>query len=464
MNHAEPSMLCQPSPRRPKRRFSALLEDLGVYPENRSPSRPPSKRAHLSRSDHASARISDWLAALPPYRRKTSDPLCRRTSISVPRARSAPATLIMPLKNVAYLPLPSRSSAADNRQSPASSISSFPLTSQASRGSIASSSTSQRFVEVESPEYRWTHLAANSIIMRSPGETLPQTLDPILRQIRSRRDSPQPTLKSFRDDKELYALEDGASGPAVEKYFKKHVFFDREADVRRDDRTKMHKAGVPHTQGSRYRVSQPVPSSLFGYIRNSMGIERWPRLIELDHYMAANSSGLLYPFLALEVKGDAPSSPGSLAVATNQCLGDASTCVSIAESLNQQLREARCPEVHQIDTCAFSIALGPTEARLYISWKAKEFAQYQTQRIENYMLQRPEEIVTFRRHVRNIIDWGGKGRLIQLHTAVHQLLEACQRAASERAKSRPRPDDEQISTNKRVAQGPPKTVSPPEWI
>lgn len=77
----------------------------------------------------------------------------------------------------------------------------------------------------------------------------------------------------------------------------------------------------------------------------------------------ANTPGLAYPFFAIEEKGDVPTGSGSLWVATNQCLGDASTC---AETLNKRLQKGGLA-IHQIDTHSFSVVLNGSEARLLVS-------------------------------------------------------------------------------------------------
>jgi hypothetical protein len=139
---------------------------------------------------------------------------------------------------------------------------------------------------------------------------------------------------------------------------------------------------------------------------------------------AANNQGLMYPFFIIEFKGNG----GDLWVATNQCLGGSTLCINIAERLNRK----------PVDSTAFSIAMNGTEARLYISWKHNEL-DYYMQKVKSFLLQDPEHYIEFRKHVKNIIDWGKDKRLNEIREPLDALLEESRKRASEAAKSRPPP-------------------------
>lgn len=83
--------------------------------------------------------------------------------------------------------------------------------------------------------------------------------------------------------------------------------------------------------------------------------------------MIANIEELLYPSFVVEFMGDGPSGAGSLWVATNQCLGGSTSCVKIAERLNDRLQQCNSSEIMPFNSAAFNIALSGTEAQLYIS-------------------------------------------------------------------------------------------------
>jgi hypothetical protein len=155
---------------------------------------------------------------------------------------------------------------------------------------------------------------------------------------------------------------------------------------------------------------------------------------------------LIYPFFVIEFKADGPGSSGSLWVATNQCLGASVSCVNIAERLNRQLRQCKSDKVQTINSAAFSIAMSGTEARLYISWKHNEL-DYYMQKVRSFSLQEPEQYVEFRKHVRNIIDWGKDKRLKEIRKSFDSLLEENRKMASQLTKSRPPPSDDSTSSS-----------------
>ncbi|KAG9236262.1 hypothetical protein BJ875DRAFT_503484 [Amylocarpus encephaloides] len=146
-----------------------------------------------------------------------------------------------------------------------------------------------------------------------------------------------------------------------------------------------------------------------------------------------NSQDLIYPFFVTEFKADGPGGSGSLWVATNQCLGASVSCVNVAECLNRQLRRCKSDKVQPIDSAAFSIAMSGTEARLYISWKHNEL-DYYMRKVKSFSLQEPEQYVEFRKHVRNIIDWGKDWRLKEIRKSLDSLLEGNRKIASQLAK------------------------------
>ncbi len=79
-------------------------------------------------------------------------------------------------------------------------------------------------------------------------------------------------------------------------------------------------------------------------------------------------------------------------------------------------------------------------AQLYISWKEDDLSYY-LQRVDAFLLSRPEDFKSFRKQVRNILDWGKDTRLNQIRDALDIILEENRKKAAERAKTRPPPSD-----------------------
>lgn len=141
--------------------------------------------------------------------------------------------------------------------------------------------------------------------------------------------------------------------------------------------------------------------------------------------MVANydSPGLLYPFLVVQFKGD----DGKMWSATNQCLGGSASCVKVTEHLNHELERCSSGNVRLVSSAAFSIAMNGPEARLYISWKHNELDYYMAY-VRGFLLQDPGHFIEFRKHVRNIADWGNGRRLKEIRDSLDRLLDESRKA------------------------------------
>ena len=168
-------------------------------------------------------------------------------------------------------------------------------------------------------------------------------------------------------------------------------------------------------------ASTPVPNLLYGYDRlNAFTAAQQTQLISIGTEMVASNDppGLLYPFLAVQFKGD----DDKMWAATNQCLGGSVSSVKVAEHLNRELERCTSGDVRPVSSAAFSIAMNGSEARLYISWKHDELDYYMTY-VRGFLLQDPEHFIEFRKHVRSIVDWGNGRRLKEIRDSLDSLLD-----------------------------------------
>ncbi|KAM5345177.1 hypothetical protein ACJ41O_011039 [Fusarium nematophilum] len=216
----------------------------------------------------------------------------------------------------------------------------------------------------------------NNIFLRDSRQALPPHISQLVSSVQTDRDSPLPSPTTVRNNSDLYAMEYEASEPQVEEFFRNHIAprNARNDLINRSDRTSMKSSTLPSSK-PQHRLSIPVPDMFYGYNR-SYGFDPAQR--------AQISAG------------------GNALVATNQCLGASAACINVAERLNQQLRRCNRQEIRQLDSASFSIAMNSTEARLYVSWKQEKLIQMQ--KVDSFILQRPEEFLKFRTQVRNIID------------------------------------------------------------
>ncbi|KAK0628624.1 hypothetical protein B0T17DRAFT_478615, partial [Bombardia bombarda] len=273
---------------------------------------------------------------------------------------------------------------------------------------------------VENPYYRDRNLAYNNVYMRPPYDQFPEHVSSLVDQVRRSRDSPGPTLDQVRHDAGLYQLEmEGLDEPAVERYFGNSVlpYPNPGDDLRRSDRQPMSRHAVPNA-GPQFKISNPIPDMLYGYSRHHAFPDQQTQLISMGNEMdgAANSQSLMYPFFVIEFKGNG----GDLWVATNQCLRGSASCVNIVERLNRQLQACKSSKVKPVDSTAFSIAMNGEVARLYVSWKHSDL-DYYMQKVDSFLLQKPQDYIEFRKHVKNIIDWGKDTRLKEIRESLDTL-------------------------------------------
>ncbi|KAF4467234.1 hypothetical protein FALBO_5892 [Fusarium albosuccineum] len=336
-------------------------------------------------------------------------------------------------------PRPHSAMSGEHSTTPAGHQRSSSAHSLASNSSVASSKKATLAL-VERSDYREMHLEINNIFHRDRNEPLPAHVSDLIERIlKQPRHSPGPTESDILADSDLSALETRANEAMVLEYLQKNLIpqFHVHDTMRRSTGLALTKNLVPDTgTGAEYRVSQPVPDIICGYNLSGAFIPRQrQQLAKMDRVMSANSETLVLPFLILECKGDGPSSHGRLWVATNQCLGGSATCVNIAELFNNQLRQYQREEgVHQIDSTSFSVAMSGTEARLFISWKQGEVIN--VQKIRSFALQEPDHFIEFRKHIRNIMDWGRNERLENIRSNLEFLIAEGRRIIP---KSRPAP-------------------------
>jgi hypothetical protein len=339
------------------------------------------------------------------------------------RARSAPAPddrdLLQP------------SSKRQDRSISMRDGSSIPDGAQADNESQKSSSSRSTRL-VATPYYRTFNCEPNGVVYQEPSYQLPPALSQSISRLYRERQSPQP---DFANDEDLVGIE-SAPETAVASYYNAKIFT-HFSGVRRDDGLPMNSTQVPGRTQANTKLSRPTPDALYGYPSTVLG----SRLTTVGTTALANSTALSYPFLAIEYKADGPTGAGSLWVATNQCLGDASTCVNIANNLNTLLRQGS-PEISQIDEHAFSVACDGSQARLLVSWKAENQEIY-TRKFGHFLTQDPEQIKTFRTVCRNIIDWGRTVRLRQICDGIDALAEQSRLAHTAAAKLRPPPHSEE---------------------
>ncbi|KAM0491615.1 hypothetical protein ACHAP8_010536 [Fusarium lateritium] len=166
---------------------------------------------------------------------------------------------------------------------------------------------------VENPQYESLNLAANNIIYRDRREELPEHISQLVQKIESDRQLLDISVQDVYADDALAALERGAGEPNVEQYIQNTLVTlpPRNDILKRSDKIPMSKWTIPNT-GTAYRVSGPVPDILLGYNFATAFTPLQRMKLASMHLDSSNRDGLCLPFLIVELKGDGPSSNGSL--------------------------------------------------------------------------------------------------------------------------------------------------------
>lgn len=298
----------------------------------------------------------------------------------------------------------------------ASQISYFNRSATLSR--INGISTSSTRSKVEEPFYREDNLALNNIHMRSCYDTLPVDIADIINYVLRDRGSLAPSWDQLRS---LETLEMGTAESNVVTYLQANIFCNPlPGDIlKRSDRIPMAKYTVPDI-GSRAKVSNPTPDMLYGYNRYRAFPAHQAKLHNMENEMRANTQSLMYPFLVVEVKAEGSGCSGNLWVATNQCLGGSASCVNIIERLNCRVRQCNTKGRKSISSTVFSIVTNGIDARLYVSWKHNE-RDYYMAKVKGFHIQEPEQYMTFRKCVQNILDWGQNERLEEIQNCLNEI-------------------------------------------
>ncbi|KAI1808846.1 hypothetical protein F4811DRAFT_558909 [Daldinia bambusicola] len=301
---------------------------------------------------------------------------------------------------------------------------------------------------VRHPSYRRNNLTSNGIYIRHTATQLPDYISSHVKGLRAERDSPSPSSQQIDGYSHgLEILAEGCNEADVEGLLKDAVFpkpldftYGRTAGLESAKSSLMSSHLIPNNPESPFRVSGPKPDLLYGYSGALKdGAFTRPQFLaqtilhpQNTRFAEATIQGLRFPFFSIEFKA-AGGTRGDLWVAINQCAGASSACLNAIDQLNTWL--PKHPSVQRVDNLSYSIAVDNNTAQLYISWKEDDL-NYCLQRVGAFLLSDPEHFKSFRKQVRNILDWGKGTHLSQIRDALDTILEENRKKAAEHAKSR----------------------------
>ncbi|XXH04149.1 hypothetical protein Hte_010562 [Hypoxylon texense] len=160
-------------------------------------------------------------------------------------------------------------------------------------------------------------------------------------------------------------------------------------------------------------VSTPWPDLTYAYSgRTAFSSAQGEIIFGRPKLTVDDSSRATFPVLIVEFKGNSP-----IWMASNQCLGDTATSISLTGILNQLLKKKSDTK---IQTTVFSISVNAYEAVLHVSWE--EEGQYIMKDLEFFYLRRQEGLLKLGAYVKSILKWGKKQRLNEIRTALDLLV------------------------------------------
>ncbi|OTB10515.1 hypothetical protein K445DRAFT_322939 [Daldinia sp. EC12] len=445
----EQAILQQPVPKFPKQSYASFLADFG--------------HILLDHSEPVDCPISKWLESVGLDRethcRSDSHLYLSDSNLFLRRCTGSAS-------DMAYL-----RDAAGNAVSPTPG----PIKSQSHQPSTdnwsksPSSGVSSPSSGVRNQMYRQSNLAFNNIYIRPSAALLPDTVYGHVKVIRAERDSPELSSDEWKKIVgRLDTLEDGCTEDDVATFLNDTIFPNPTIDPTYGPSTGLISSSnapmslhlVPANPENPYKVTQPKPDKLYGYSGNSNAAFTQPQLLaqtmlhpKISHYPAATSQGLRFPFFVIEFKA-AGGTKGDLWVAANQCAGASSACLKAIDQLNILLREHQ--SIQSIDNLTYCIAVDNNVAKLYISWK-EESLNYYLQQVDAFLLSKLKDFNSFRRQVRNILDWGRDARLKEIRDALDIILEENRKKTTESAKGR------QVPSGTPAANSSKKPKSSSSW-
>ncbi|CAH0019295.1 unnamed protein product [Clonostachys rhizophaga] len=174
---------------------------------------------------------------------------------------------------------------------------------------------------------------------------------------------------------------------------------------------------VPNRHGQR-RIVTPKPDIYLGYDHEHFedGVQGLFKNVDTNVAKLA--------FLNVELKGDGETSLGGLWVATNQCMGGASTFLNILNKLQSTLLEHHLvEEANAFEPVIFSIASNGTEARLFATYSQSE-GDFTTYFVRGFLLYDALSRATLDVYIQCIVDWGTNKRLQTIESALQALHQS----------------------------------------
>ncbi|KAL9629674.1 MAG: hypothetical protein Q9164_006776 [Protoblastenia rupestris] len=172
-------------------------------------------------------------------------------------------------------------------------------------------------------------------------------------------------------------------------------------------------------------LTLPKPDYVYGFQRPQFPNPN-PKLNATAEALINLVSNLEHIFFAVENKG----CEGSIEDAENQAMRTGAAMVNARMMLNDMAQ----PDTYQRPAGAdeesfhFTCAWIPTLAEIFVHWhelREDGASIYHMNKVGSYLMERDKELVMFRKHVHNILDWG----ILDNLPAVKQVVKAIEEKA-----------------------------------
>ena len=202
-----------------------------------------------------------------------------------------------------------------------------------------------------------------------------------------------------------------------------------------------NKRGLPHTPGRGFPpISGPKPDLQYAYSQENFTLDELAVMSNhrLNAYAYPSTAGY-WPFFLVEMK--AASRQGTHFIGENQNAGSGAHCVNSVETLLEYISKER-PKERAVNSMVFSCVADGQHGTIWVHWQECRTGgrpTYVSTELCDYTWKHnPEDMLNFRRAVRNIIDHGVDTRLPMLKKALTSLIEIFPtwRAADKLARSR----------------------------
>ncbi|KAK0303016.1 hypothetical protein LTR82_017680 [Friedmanniomyces endolithicus] len=296
--------------------------------------------------------------------------------------------------------------------------------SQYSQRGAATSTTAQSSSSGVKDQHYRTFLTQNGIEIDLLGDGIPGEIKTVLDQkVFKERSSPPLSDEAVDEVQQFVVHNAGATEATVTDLTSTPMFPFKGRGVKQLKNSQWNRVALPKNPECGNELVTPRPDVHHGYSMQKPDTP-WTRaqITTIEHPYARlytqPGNGVSFPFLVVEVKGEAMG--GTLFHAENQAAGSGAQAVAILRwLLGQQPR--RIQHESCADPIAFSISMSHREAVFHVHWWSEDLRCYFMSHLRNYHTTSPTDIRACNSAVKNIIDYALNDRISRIRLLLDAL-------------------------------------------